>query len=75
MGQWPWPRAQMAKLVDALASAKVAAIGFDVLFSETDRAPSDAFAAGPVDGVDATSRRAATATQLSPERSPIDPSF
>jgi adenylate cyclase len=42
LGQWPWPRAEMAKLVDALAGAKVALIGFDVLFSETDRAPSDA---------------------------------
>ena len=39
LGQWPWPRAEMAKLVDALAGAKAAAIGFDVLFSETDRAP------------------------------------
>jgi adenylate cyclase len=42
MGQWPWPRAEMARLVDALAGAKAAAIGFDVLFSETDRAPSGA---------------------------------
>jgi adenylate cyclase len=42
LGQWPWPRAEMAKLVDLLAGAKVALIGFDVLFSETDRAPSDA---------------------------------
>jgi len=42
LGQWPWPRAEMAKLVDALAGAKAAAIGFDVLFSETDRAPSGA---------------------------------
>ena len=45
LGQWPWPRAQMARLVDALASAKVAAIGFDVLFSETDRAPAAASSA------------------------------
>jgi adenylate cyclase len=46
MGQWPWPRAQMARLVDALAGAKVAAIGFDVLFSEADRAPAEASPAG-----------------------------
>ena len=45
LGQWPWPRAQMARLVDALASARVAAIGFDVLFSETDRAPAAASSA------------------------------
>ena len=61
MGQWPWPRAQMARLVDALASAKVAAIGFDVLFSEAERAPP-ARAPAPT----------ATATWLSPDRSPID---
>jgi len=53
LGQWPWPRAQMAKLVDALAGAKVAAIGFDVLFSETDRAPGEASAAGQGVGADA----------------------
>ena len=35
----------MARLVEALA-AKVAAIGFDVLFSETDRAPADVFGHG-----------------------------
>jgi adenylate cyclase len=46
LGQWPWPRTQMAKLVDALAGAKVAAIGFDVLFSETDRAPGEVSATG-----------------------------
>ena len=53
LGQWPWPRAQWLELVGSLAEAKVAAIGFDVLFSETDRAPSDALLAGPVNGVDA----------------------
>ena len=53
LGQWPWPRAQMAKLVDALAGAKVAAIGFNVLFSETDRAPGEASAAGQGVGADA----------------------
>jgi len=52
LGQWPWPRAEMAKLVDALAGAKAALIGFDVLFSETDRAPSDAAAARPGIGAD-----------------------
>jgi adenylate cyclase len=50
LGQWPWPRAQMARLVEALASAKVAAIGFDVLFSETDRAPTESSSAGQAVG-------------------------
>ena len=40
IGRWPWPRQTMALLVEALAKANVAAIGFDVLFSEKDQ-PSD----------------------------------
>jgi adenylate cyclase len=53
LGQWPWPRAKMAKLVDSLADAKVAAIGFDVLFSETDRASSEASPSDAGDGDEA----------------------
>ena len=37
MGQWPWPRVQMASLVDKIAAYKPAVIGFDVLFAEPDR--------------------------------------
>ena len=37
IGQWPWPRRRMATIVDALAKANVAAIGFNVLFSEKER--------------------------------------
>ena len=59
LGQWPWPRAEMAKLVESLAGAKVAAIGFDVLFSEMDRSPSGVSPAGLADGAgDATFARA-----------------
>ena len=36
-GQWPWPRTLIAQLVDKLTEAKVAAIGFDIVFSEPDR--------------------------------------
>ena len=36
-GQWPWPRTRMAQLVTAVASAKPAAIGVDLLFPEPDR--------------------------------------
>lgn len=36
-GQWPWPRTLLAKLIDALTAAQVAAIGFDIVFSEEDR--------------------------------------
>lgn len=36
-GQWPWPRARMARLVDALAGYGVRAAAFDVIFAEPDR--------------------------------------
>ena len=53
LGQWPWPRDRLAALVEALKGAGAAAIAFDFLFSEKDRAdasapagetPDDAFA-------------------------------
>jgi adenylate cyclase len=37
IGQWPWPRTQLAQLVEQLGSQGVTAIGFDVLFAEPDR--------------------------------------
>jgi len=36
LGQWPWPRIVLARLVDALKDYKVAVIGFDAIFSEAD---------------------------------------
>ena len=53
LGQWPWPRERLAALVDTLKGAGAAAIAFDFLFAEKDRAdanapngatPDDAFA-------------------------------
>ena len=38
VGQWPWPRARMATLVDKLTGAQAAAIGLDFLFAEKERA-------------------------------------
>ncbi len=35
-GRWPWSRAKLARLVDRLAEAGVAAVGFDVIWSEQD---------------------------------------
>jgi adenylate cyclase len=46
VGQWPWPRQRMAKMVDILANANAAAITFVVLFSEKDRASSDSSGRG-----------------------------
>ena len=36
LGQWPWPRHYIAKLVGNLANAGVKAIGFDMVFGEKD---------------------------------------
>jgi serine phosphatase RsbU (regulator of sigma subunit)/CHASE2 domain-containing sensor protein len=36
-GQWPWPRTILARLVRAIARARPAAIGFDIVMSEADR--------------------------------------
>lgn len=37
LGQWPWSRAIVARLVDRLGEMGVATIAFDVVFSEPDR--------------------------------------
>ncbi len=36
LGIWPWSRAQMARLVEALAAAGVQAAGFDMIWSDAD---------------------------------------
>jgi adenylate cyclase len=37
LGQWPWPRQVLGKLVSALTDYKVKVIGFDAIFSEPDK--------------------------------------
>lgn len=37
LGQWPWPRTDLADLTKAIAAAGAAAIAFDIVFSEADR--------------------------------------
>ena len=37
LGQWPWPRTVLAQLVREIQRAKPAAIGLDILMSESDR--------------------------------------
>src|SRR3954470_16419150 len=34
IGQWPWPRAQMAELIDEIDRAGAKAISMDIIFSE-----------------------------------------
>jgi adenylate cyclase len=36
-GQWPWPRTQVAALVQKIAAGKPAALGVDIIFAEPDR--------------------------------------
>ncbi|MEL6977262.1 MAG: adenylate/guanylate cyclase domain-containing protein [Pseudomonadota bacterium] len=43
-GQWPWDRSRMGELVEALDEANVAAMGFDIVFSEPDRLSPPRFA-------------------------------
>lgn len=37
LGQWPWPRTDIARLTLALSEAGAAAIAYDIVFSEEDR--------------------------------------
>ena len=37
LGQWPWPRTDVARLTQLLADAGAAAIAYDIVFSEADR--------------------------------------
>lgn len=37
LGQWPWPRSDIARLIDRLGKAGASVVAFDVVFSEPDR--------------------------------------
>ncbi|MBU4109618.1 CHASE2 domain-containing protein, partial [bacterium] len=37
IGQWPWPRIVMAKLIDEIAQNNPSVIGLDIIFPEKDR--------------------------------------
>ena len=37
LGQWPWPRSEIAQLTDRLGQAGASVVAFDVVFSEPDR--------------------------------------
>jgi len=37
VGQWPWPRTRVAKLVERLTRVDAAAVVFDIVFAEPDR--------------------------------------
>lgn len=37
LGQWPWPRARVAQLIDRIGTAGAAVIGLDILFLEPEQ--------------------------------------
>jgi adenylate cyclase len=45
IGQWPWPRNQLADLIDAIARHQPAAIGLDMYMPERDQTSPDRVAA------------------------------
>lgn len=40
LGQWPWPRATMARLIDTLKKYGVKATGLDIVFAEPEKTPT-----------------------------------
>ncbi len=42
-GQWPWPRSQVAEIINRLRSFDVKVIGLDIMFLEPDRTSPKAF--------------------------------
>ena len=45
VGQWPWPRDTVARLVQRVAAREPAVIGVDILFAESDRTSPEQLAA------------------------------
>ena len=43
LGQWPWPRNRLARIVDRVAAQGPAAVGIDILFAEPDQHSSESF--------------------------------
>ena len=56
VGQWPWPRTTIAKLVEQAHKLGAAVVGFDVVFAEQDRM-SPALVAKSLAGLDEKTRR------------------
>ena len=45
LGQWPWPRSELALLTERLGSAGAKVVVYDIVFSESDRTSPEAIAA------------------------------
>ncbi|MBX3580455.1 MAG: adenylate/guanylate cyclase domain-containing protein [Rhizobiaceae bacterium] len=44
VGQWPWPRSEVGRLVDSLTRMGAVVVGFDIVFAEPDRLSPDRIA-------------------------------
>src|SRR6185295_9535535 len=53
LGQWPWPRTELARLTEELHRLGAAAIAFDVVFAEPDRTSPSNLAWPPGPALDA----------------------
>ena len=49
VGRWPWPRAELAKLIKKTADMAPAVIGLDIMFPEPELSPLDVLASASVD--------------------------
>ena len=45
LGQWPWPRTRLARLIEATSQLGARAIGLDMIMPEADRLSPDVFMA------------------------------
>jgi adenylate cyclase len=64
IGQWPWSRKELAKLLDELSALGAAAIAFDIIFPEADRLSPSRIAEDPdlISSLSPTARGEITAT-------------
>ena len=56
VGQWPWPRTTIAKMLEQTHKLGAAVVGFDVVFAEQDRM-SPALVASALTGLDEATRK------------------
>jgi adenylate cyclase len=52
LGQWPWPRTRLARLVSRISEARPAAIGLDILMPEPDRLSPGRLGDDLIEGLD-----------------------
>lgn len=73
LGQWPWPRDVIGRLVTSLHDAGAAAIAFDILFSEPDRLGAPGPGGGPTSTDAALAAAIATAPVAAGFALTVDP--